>query len=71
MGLWIRGNTSESRFVCARSLELMVYRFNPAPLANAKHSAGYLADAWAAYNGSDPDSYLTKLFAEYGINNPK
>ncbi|KAF8598652.1 alkaline phosphatase-like protein [Ceratobasidium sp. AG-I] len=46
------------------------YQFNPAPLADAKHSAGYLADAWAAYNGSDPDSYLNELFKEYGINNP-
>ncbi|KAG8728162.1 hypothetical protein FRC12_021970 [Ceratobasidium sp. 428] len=43
-------------------------QFNPAPLAKAKHSAGYLAVAWAEYNGSDPDSYLTELFAKYGIS---
>ncbi|KAG8735992.1 hypothetical protein FRC10_009930 [Ceratobasidium sp. 414] len=42
-------------------------QFNPAPLADAKHSAGYIATAWAEYNGSDPDSRLTELFAEYGI----
>ncbi|KAG9099944.1 hypothetical protein FRC06_004685 [Ceratobasidium sp. 370] len=46
-------------------------QFNPAPLADAKHSAGYIATAWAEYNGSDPDSYLNKLFAEYGIYDAK
>ncbi|QRV93563.1 alkaline phosphatase [Ceratobasidium sp. AG-Ba] len=43
------------------------YQFNPAPLAQAKHTAGYVAVAWSEYNGTEPDSYLTGLFADYGI----
>ncbi|CAE6461842.1 unnamed protein product [Rhizoctonia solani] len=43
------------------------YQYNPEPLAAAKHSSSYLAAQWTKYNGSDPDSFLTELFAQYGI----
>ncbi|CAE6426951.1 unnamed protein product [Rhizoctonia solani] len=44
------------------------YQYNPEPLAAAKHSSSYLAAQWTRYNGSDPDGFLTDLFAQYGIN---
>ncbi|KAG8705463.1 hypothetical protein FRC09_002940 [Ceratobasidium sp. 395] len=44
------------------------YQYNPEPLAAAKHTSSYLAAQWTKYNGSDPDGYLTSLFAQYGIN---
>ncbi|KAG8686989.1 hypothetical protein FRC11_008004 [Ceratobasidium sp. 423] len=43
------------------------YQYNPEPLAAAKHSSNYLASQWTKYNGSDPDGFLTDLFAQYGI----
>ncbi|KAF8751090.1 Alkaline phosphatase [Rhizoctonia solani] len=42
--------------------------YNPEPLAAAKHSSSYLASQWTKYNGTDPDGFLTDLFAQYGIN---
>ncbi|KAF8671470.1 Alkaline phosphatase [Rhizoctonia solani] len=44
------------------------YQYNPEPLAAAKHSSSYLASQWTKYNGTDPDGFLTDLFAQYGIN---
>ncbi|KAG9124932.1 hypothetical protein FRC07_009645 [Ceratobasidium sp. 392] len=44
------------------------YQYNPEPLAAAKHTSSYLAAQWTKYNGSDPDGFLTSLFAQYGIN---
>ncbi|KAF8698255.1 Alkaline phosphatase, partial [Rhizoctonia solani] len=44
------------------------YQYNPEPLAAAKHSSSYLASQWTKYNGTDPDAFLTDLFAQYGIN---
>ncbi|QRV78782.1 alkaline phosphatase [Ceratobasidium sp. AG-Ba] len=43
------------------------YQYNPEPLAAAKHTSSFLAGQWNKYNGSDPDGFLSDIFAQYGI----